>query len=325
MNSFSKQGRVDKKLLDNSAGLNVLCDMTLEKQVQKLKSDVERNTELLNESEKFNKNITEFISDISHELKTPLNVIFAAIQVLDTYKNCRDKGSECIDKQNEYLKIMKENCYRLMKLINNLLDISKLDSGFIKLNCHNENIVNIVEDITLSLVPYVESKNIELIFDTNVEEKIMAVDSDKMERIILNLLSNAVKFTPPEGKIYVNVQCDYKNVHIVVKDTGVGIPEDKLKIIFERFGQAGNSTLEENKGSGIGLYLAKSFAHLHGGQISVKSEKGSGSEFIVTLPVKTIEQENCTDKSNSINNGEIACKSKMDQINMEFADMYFKI
>ena len=323
MNSFSKEGRVDKKLVDNSEGLNVLCDMTLEKQVQRLKSYVERNTELLNESEKFNKNITEFISDISHELKTPLNVIFAAIQVLDTCKNCR--GRERIDKQNEYLKIMKENCYRLMKLINNLLDISKLDSGFIKLNCHNRNIVNIVEDITLSLVPYVESKDIELIFDTNVEEKIMAVDSDKMERIILNLLSNAVKFTPPGGKIYVNVQCDDKNVHIVVKDTGVGIPEDKLKIIFERFGQAGNGTVEENKGSGIGLYLAKSFVHLHGGQISVKSKKGEGSEFTVTLPVKTIEEENCTDKSNCINDEEITCKSKMDQINMEFADMYFKI
>lgn len=210
-----------------------------------------------------------------------------------------------------------------MKLINNLLDISKLDSGFIRLNCHNENVVSIVEDIALSLVPYVESKGIELIFDTNVEEKIMAVDSDKMERIILNLLSNAVKFTPPEGKIYVNVQCDDENVYIVVKDTGIGIPEDKLKVIFERFGQAG-STVEENQGSGIGLYLAKSFVCLHGGEISVKSSRGGGSEFTVRLPVKIIE-ENYTDKIDCTNGGEITCKNKMDQINMEFADVYFKI
>lgn len=322
MNSFSEQGRINEKLLEDSSRTSVFCGMTLEKQVQKLKSDVERNTELLNESQELNKNITEFISDISHELKTPLNVIFAAIQVLAACKSCEDQ--KCIDKRDEYLKIMKENCYRLMKLINNLLDISKLDSGFIKLNCHNENVVSIVEDIALSLVPYVESKGIELIFDTNVEEKIMAVDSDKMERIILNLLSNAVKFTPPEGKIYVNVQCDDENVYIIVKDTGIGIPEDKLKIIFERFGQAGNTTAEENKGSGIGLYLAKSFARLHGGEIIVKSSRGSGSEFTVRLPVKIIE-ENYTDKSNYTNGGEITCKNRINQINMEFADVYFKI
>ncbi|WP_368490031.1 sensor histidine kinase [Clostridium sp. BJN0013] len=321
MNSFSEQGRINDKLLDDSSKLGVFCGMTLEKQVQKLKSDVKRNTELLNESQKFNKNITEFISDISHELKTPLNVIFAAIQVLAECKNCEDQ--KCIDKQDEYLKIMKENCYRLMRLINNLLDISKLDSGFIKLNCHNENIVNIVEDITLSLVPYVESKDIELIFDTNVEEKIMAVDSDKMERIILNLLSNAVKFTPPKGKIYVNVQCDDENVYITVKDTGIGIPEDKLQIIFERFGQVG-STAVENKGSGMGLYLAKSFAKLHEGEITVKSSMGEGSEFTVRLPIKIIE-ENYIDKIDHRDNKEIMCKNKIDQINMEFTDMYFKI
>ncbi|MFL0194367.1 sensor histidine kinase [Clostridium sp. WILCCON 0269] len=322
MNSFSEQGKISQKPLEDSSILSVFYGMTLEKQVQKLKSDVKRNTELLNESRKLNRNITEFISNVSHELKTPLNVIFAAIQVLAACRDCRDQ--KCISKQDEYLKIMKQNCYRLTRLINNLLDISKLDSGFIKLNCHNRNIVSVVEDITLSLVPYVESKNIELIFDTNIEEKVMAIDSDKMERIILNLLSNAVKFTPEKGKIYVNVEYKDEIVYITIRDTGIGIPEDKQQIIFERFGQVGASAMENNEGSGIGLYLAKSFVKLHGGEIYVRSEIGKGSEFTIKLPVKIIE-ENCIRDISCKNKEELNCKNKMKQINMEFADMSFKI
>lgn len=324
MDSFDDDDRVDEKSCRDSgfSESNVFSDIPLEKMVQKLKSDVKRNTELLNESEKFNKNITEFIFDISHELKTPLNVILAAIQVMGTFKDFTSyENFEYNNKQSHYLKIMKENCYRLMKLINNLLDISKLDSGLIKLNCRNENIVSIVEDITLSLVPYVESKNIELIFDTNVEEKTMAVDSDKMERIILNLLSNAVKFTPPDGKIYVTVKCMDENVYIVVQDTGIGIPEDKQQIIFERFGQAGNTDIE-NKGNGIGLYLVKSFVKLHGGEISVESNKGQGSKFTIRFPVKIIE-ENCKDKMDYNYDREISLKNRMNQINIEFTDIYF--
>ncbi len=172
-----------------------------------------------------------------------------------------------------------------MRLINNLLDTTKLDSGYLKLNLVNCNIVNLVEEITLSVVYYAESKNINIIFDTDVEEKIMAVDPDKIERIVLNLLSNAIKFTGSGGNIYVTVKDFEDNIIISVKDTGIGIPEDKIENIFDRFVQV-DKTLRRNKeGSGIGLYLVKSFVNMHEGTIDIQSEIGKGSEFIINIPV----------------------------------------
>ncbi len=209
---------------------SILHDVTSKIQVEKLEQDVKKNIELLNESREYNKLITEFLSNISHELKTPLNVIFTAVQLLGFYEKDVD-----YEKQDKYLKLIKQNCYRLMKLINNLLDTTKLDSGYLKLNLVNYNIVSLIEEITLSVTSYAESKGINIIFDTDVEEKIIAVDTDKIERIILNLLSNSIKFTNPGGHIFVKIKDCGENVYIHVKDTGVGIPSDKLESIFERF------------------------------------------------------------------------------------------
>lgn len=213
---------------------SILHDVTSKIQVEKLEQDVKKNIELLNESREYNKLITEFLSNISHELKTPLNVIFTAVQLLGFYEKDVD-----YEKQDKYLKLIKQNCYRLMKLINNLLDTTKLDSGYLKLNLVNYNIVSLIEEITLSVTSYAESKGINIIFDTDVEEKIIAVDTDKIERIILNLLSNSIKFTNPGGHIFVKIKDCGENVYIHVKDTGVGIPSDKLESIFERFFSSG--------------------------------------------------------------------------------------
>jgi PAS domain S-box-containing protein len=290
--------------------LSIFRDITPEKQVEKLQKDVEKNIELLKETREFNKFITEFFSNISHELKTPLNVIFAAVQVLNLYNNT---GEEFKDKQNKYLEVMRQNCYRLMRLINNLLDITRADSGFLKLNAQNYNIISVIEDITLSVASYIEDKGISLIFDTNVEEKIMAFDPYKIERIILNLLSNAIKFTNPEGEIYVNIIDMDSSVTISVRDTGVGIPEDKLQVIFERFGQVDKTLSRNREGSGIGLSLVKSFVEMHGGKIHAKSKLGVGSEFIIELPavvLKENEDEGFTHETNT------------ERINIEFSDIY---
>lgn len=132
---------------------SILHDVTSKIQVEKLEQDVKKNIELLNESREYNKLITEFLSNISHELKTPLNVIFTAVQLLGFYEeDCNN------EKQDKYLKLIKQNCYRLMKLINNLLDTTKLDSGYLKLNLVNYNIVNLIEEITLSVTSYAESR-----------------------------------------------------------------------------------------------------------------------------------------------------------------------
>ncbi|WPC40854.1 PAS domain-containing sensor histidine kinase [Clostridium sp. JS66] len=292
--------------------LSILSDITSEKQVEKLEKDVEENIKLLNETREFNKMITEFFSNISHELKTPLNVIFSAVQVLNLYIN-KNEG-ENIEKQHKYLKVVKQNCYRLLKLINNLLDITRADSGFLKLHARRYNIVNVVEDIALSVVSYVESKGINLIFDTDVEEKVMNFDADKIERIILNLLSNSIKFTNAGGKIYVNMNDIGNSVIISVKDTGVGIPEDKLQMIFERFGQVDKTLRRNSEGTGIGLCLVKSFVEMHGGTIEVKSKLGEGSEFIIKLPEIITEQEQSEENS--------MYETNIERINIEFSDIY---
>ncbi|NFA82973.1 PAS domain-containing sensor histidine kinase [Clostridium botulinum] len=299
--------------------LSILRDITSQKQVEKLQKDVEKNIELLNESREYNKLITDFLANISHELKTPLNVIFTAVQILDLYK----KDAESYDKKEQYIKVIKQNCYRLMRLINNLLDTTKLDSGYLKLNlvnCNivNCNIVNLVEEITLSVVYYAESKNINIIFDTDVEEKIMAVDPDKIERIVLNLLSNAIKFTGGGGNIYVTVKDFEDNIIISVKDTGIGIPEDKIENIFDRFVQV-DKTLRRNKeGSGIGLYLVKSFVNMHEGTINIQSEIGKGSEFIINIPIKLVKED--LEKENNV----FYSPSK-EYVDMEFADIYSEV
>ncbi|NFU40035.1 PAS domain-containing sensor histidine kinase [Clostridium sporogenes] len=288
--------------------LSILHDITSKIQVEKLEQDVKKNIELLNESREYNKLITEFLSNISHELKTPLNVIFTAVQLLGFYEKDVD-----YEKEDKYLKLIKQNCYRLMKLINNLLDTTKLDSGYLKLNLVNYNIVSLIEEITLSVTSYAESKGINIIFDTNVEEKIIAVDTDKIERIILNLLSNSIKFTNPGGNIFVNIKDCGDYVYIHVKDTGVGIPSDKLESIFERFFQI-DKTLKKNKeGTGIGLHLVKSFVEMHKGEVTITSELGKGTEFIIKLPAivcnKNIESEN------------IIYEANIERINMEFSDI----
>lgn len=288
---------------------SVLHDLTSKMQVEKLEKDVQKNIELLNESREYNKLITEFLSNISHELKTPLNVIFTAVQLLGFYEKDLNKDLN-YEKQDKYLKLIKQNCYRLMKLINNLLDTTKLDSGYLKLNLVNYNIVSLVEEITLSVTSYAESKGINIIFDTDVEEKIIAVDPDKIERIILNLLSNSIKFTNPEGNIFVNIKDAGEHVYIHVKDTGVGIPSDKLESIFERFFQI-DKTLKKNKeGTGIGLHLVKSFVEMHKGDVTINSELGKGTEFIIKLPAIL-----CNGNVESKN---VVYEANIERINMEF-------
>ena len=209
---------------------------------------------------------------------------------------------------------MKQNCLRMIKLINNLLDITKVDSGFIKLNKKNGNIVSVVEDIIQSVVCYGKSKRIEIIFDTNIEEKIMGFDHDMIERIMLNLVSNAFKYSHFNGKIYIDVIDKDSSIVIKVKDQGEGIPKNKLDVIFERFGQANSSLSRQCEGTGIGLHLVKSFAEMHGGKISVISNEGKGSEFSIVLPAALVENEEYVDKA--------FFETNVERIEIEFSDIY---
>jgi two-component system phosphate regulon sensor histidine kinase PhoR len=257
----------------------------------------------------------EFFANISHEFRTPINVLLGIIQLMNTMK-CESMSPESSEKVKRYFRIMKQNCYRLLRLTNNLIDMTKLDNGYFEVSLKNCNVVQIIEDITLSVASYIENKGICLTFDTDIEEKTMAVDPDKLERIMLNLLSNAVKFTEREGSIFVNVSDKDDGVEISVRDTGIGIPEDKLNVIFERFRQVNNILTREREGSGIGLSLTKNLVELLGGNIRVRSKQGEGSEFIVWLPYKYVEGE-VIDKHELYKN-----QSQVERIHIEFSDIY---
>ncbi|KMT22247.1 MASE3 domain-containing sensor histidine kinase [Clostridium cylindrosporum] len=287
--------------------LTIIRDIGHIKEVKSLKKDIEVTKE-------YNRVLMEFFSNISHELKTPLNVILGAIQILGLPSKSK-LPDEFEAKLSRYLKTMKQNCYRLLRLVNNLIDQSKLDSGYLKLNLKNLDIVSVVENITLSVADYAYDKGIEVIFDTDTEEKTMAFDADKIERIILNLLSNSIKFISNGGKIIVNLYDKGDAIAISVKDTGIGIPEDKLNLIFDRFGQVDKTLARNKEGSGIGLSLVRSLVDMHNGTITVNSKFGEGSEFIIEFPVYITDIE---DKGleNSM------YQSSVERISIEFSDIY---
>jgi len=171
------------------------------------------------------------------------------------------KSIQLQEKQKEikqYILLMRQNCYRQIRLVNNLIDITKIDAGYMQFNPKNCNFVKVVEDITLSTVSFIEEKGISLTFDTDIEEKIILCDPDMIERIVLNLLSNAVKYTPEGGHIFVNIYDRNDRVILSVKDNGIGISQEMLQLIFERFVQLDRTTARSVEGSGIGLSLVKS-------------------------------------------------------------------
>ncbi len=287
---------------------------SMQNELEKQNKLVANLTNMYNNIVEYDNFKTEFFSNISHELKTPLTVILGAIQLM----NQKHSGIPQ-DRRNsgKHLHTIKQNCYRLLRLVNNVLDISRLDSGYIKLNKVNVNIVYLIEEITQSVIPYAEQKGLSLEFDTEYEEIITGVDIDKVERIVLNLLSNAIKFTPSGGKIWVNISYRNKKVFFSVKDTGLGIPENKFNIIFERFRHANTSLTREYEGSGIGLSLVKSFVELHNGTINVSSEENQGSEFVIELPVNVCESSRDNDCTSQNLQSRI-----VETLNIEFSDIY---
>lgn len=255
----------------------------------------------------------DFFTNLSHELRTPINIILSCLQILNLRLDKLDY--ENYEYYNKYLKMISQNGLRLLKLVNNLIDSTKIDRGFISYNPQNYDLVRFIEDICFSVSEFIKSNNLTIIFDTDIEEKIISFDLDHMERIILNLISNAIKFNKPNGSIVVSISCKDK-IYISVKDSGIGIPKDKIDKIFGRFEQVGSKTKKEKEGSGIGLSLVKSLVEIHNGCISVKSREGEGSEFIIALPNLIFEEKNTNIQfdNKTLNN--------VSKMNVEFSDIY---
>lgn len=276
---------------------------------------ITENKRLLDEIVKYDKLKTEFIANMSHELRTPLNIIFSTAQLFSLYiSKCGEVDG--IEKLSKYINTIKQNCYRLLRLVNNLIDITKIDSGFMELNLKNQNIVEVVEEITLSTADYMQSMSRTIIFDTDVEEKLMAFDEEKMERIMLNLISNAIKFTKPGATIEVGIQDKDDYVMISVKDNGIGIEEDKLYEIFERFKQVDYILNRRHEGSGIGLSIVKSLVEMHKGNIEVESKYEEGTKFIICLPVNLVSNNGQNLKE------DLSIETKIEKIQIEFSDIY---
>jgi two-component system, OmpR family, phosphate regulon sensor histidine kinase PhoR len=288
----------------------------LEKLQKSTEEALKIRTEELNKTVEYEKLRTAFFANISHELRTPLNLIFSAEQLLEVIT----QNNPVPGKQKEvkhYMSIMRQNCYRLIRLIANLIDTTKIDAGYFNVDLRNCNIVKVVEDITLSAAHYIENRNIALIFDTELEEMVVACDPDKIERIILNLLSNAVKFTSSGGKIEVNILDRQDKLLITVKDTGIGVPKEMQNSIFERFIQVDKSITRSKEGSGIGLSIVRSLVEMHGGTISLMSEVDRGSEFIIAMPKRIIKEEQQIKDSNFIEG-----HHRVEKVNIEFSDIY---
>ena len=281
-----------------------------------LAQDIDKMIDSITENDRMK---SRFFTDLSHELKTPLNVIFASAQLIESFRPSQQM-CENHQKMLKQVRTIKQNCYRLIRIIGNLMDVTKFENGYLPLNMGNHNIIRIIEDITMSVVNYAENKDIKIIFDTDDEVRYMACDPDMIERIMLNLLSNALKFTDKGGVISVSVSNKVDRVIIQVSDTGIGIPPDKILYIFDRFKQV-ESTLEKNRyGTGIGLSLVKSLVEAHNGSIFASSEPCKGSVFTIHLPVRLMSGSQPSAENEKVS-GENR-KSLVERINIEFSDIY---
>lgn len=253
-----------------------------------------------------NDNKENFTLNITHDMRSHLNVIISALQYIENNNiNLKD--------EKKYLNIIKRNGYKILKLINNLIDTSKLENNYYKLKKRNIDIVSMVEGTVECIEKYSLEKNIQLIFDTNKEECIVSVDPEAIDRIVMNLLSNAIKFSQMNSEVFVYLNIDSENINISVIDNGRGISSDEQDKIFNRFYQSSNRSNKEYIGSGIGLDLANYLVKAHGGNISIKSVENEGSEFIVTIP--RILEEHVEVINNNIS-------SKIQMLEIEFSDIY---
>ncbi len=257
-----------------------------------------------------------FFMNLSHEIRTPLNLIHSTVQLLEKYSK-KDNHNISEDTIREHLNTIKKNNYRLYKLLNNLIYFLQISNDFHHYSPQNTDIVALVKELSNSSLYYARKQNKNILFTSNLKEKIIACDSFYIKKIVLNLISNAIKFTRKNDKITISVYEKDKNLCISVKDTGIGIPEEKQNTIFNTFYQIDKTIRRKNEGSGMGLTIVKELVKLHNGNIFLNSKYGQGTEFIIELPTHTLTREQ------EIKNSQIAIHQSMLNItDVELSDIY---
>lgn len=281
-------------------GTDITSQHKLQEENKKIYAELELETAKL-----------EFFSNMSHEFRTPLNIILNSSQLM----NMQLKNKE-FDKVQTNLKYIRQNSYRLLKLTNNILDTSRIDYGAYDLNFENCNIVEIIENIVTSVVGYVKSFNKNIIFDTDSEEILTSCDISIIERIMLNLLSNAIKYVNDNGNIEVKVSLDKHDNSVLVSvwDDGISISKEDSEKIFQKFNRIDTSLARNYEGGGIGLFLTKSLVELLKGKIWVNTEIDKGAEIVFSIPIKKV-YKNMTKLAKPLD-------TKIEKCNIEFSDIY---
>ena len=222
----------------------------------------------------------KFFSFVSHEIKNPLNMILATTQLVEK------KVEQDIYQRDvlRHVELIKQNSFRIMKIVNDLSSKTKLDLGYFDFNPSNQDIVCFIENICESVRDFVKINNTSIIFDTDIEELVVGFDYGKIEKIVINLISNALKFRKEEGAlVLITLSHDEDFVYIKVKDNGIGISKDNIDKIFKTYERVNDQRSIIKEGTGIGLSLVDSYSKMHGGGVTVESEVGEGTEFTVKI------------------------------------------
>lgn len=299
---FDKEYELYFVNMNETENLIYLKDVTTVNKSHKLRIEYE---EYIKEEETKN----EFYSNISHELRTPINLVYSALQLNELY--IRNNNLVGIEKNNNAIK---QNSLRLIRTINNFIDANKITEGYLKPNLKVYNIVSVIENISMACNYYIEKIENILIFDSEEEEIYVKCDREMIERIMLNLLSNSVKYGRPNGNIFINVLSINKKVIVRLRSDNYTIPAEMQQYIFDKFTKLNKSLNRDKEGSGLGLFLVKELLTLNNATITIKSDNEVGIEFEMEFS-RELYEINEYKEDYEIN-------SIKDKVNTEFSDIY---
>jgi len=256
--------------------------MSMQDRYQRLNTDLDRKVDELAHANmalyESNRLKSDFLATMSHELRTPLHSILGFSNMLLT------SGIQTTEKQARWLANIKESGQQLLNLINDILDLAKIEAGKMEVRPEELSVPELCESQTMMFRPQAEKKNIDLRTQYGSALPLIKQDAAKLRQILSNLLSNAVKFTPEGGRVMLKAQAEGNDIILTIADTGVGIAPEDQETIFDKFRQAGNPLTREHEGTGLGLSIVRELCKLLGGDVSLKSELGRGSTFSVRLP-----------------------------------------
>ncbi|MEL7835281.1 two-component regulator propeller domain-containing protein [Fodinibius sp. Rm-B-1B1-1] len=252
-------------------------EQAVRKRSQQLMKEKIKTEKQAQELRRLNERKNQFFTNITHELRTPLTMLIGPLKILHENEDIQMQAVR------DQLEPMIRNGERLQRLIDQLLELSRIEAGMVELQASRQSVTSFVDELVLEFSPMAEVKNICLTTDLPDRDCMVYFDNQKIQKALSNLLSNALKFTPQNGRVSVKVVENNTEVTIKVSDTGIGIDEEELNHVFDRFYQVDSTSTRKNEGTGVGLAFAKELVHLHKGTLTVESTLGEGSTFSLSL------------------------------------------